>query len=179
LIGKPPQKGRSSPPPSPPPRARRVALLRCGDGKRRRGAAGARTEAVGGRHWISWSWPAPRAIMSSRGLVRLPVSSPSRRLLLHVRVCLSVSVSVAVDWIWSLSEGARTRRGKVLAFRSSKTRWERVGSRDVNGDPIPANPWGILLLGYGYETKIVPMGMDMGQNLYPLGKRVWVWEAII
>lgn len=44
--------------------------------------------------------------MSSRGLVRLPVSSPSRRLLLHVRVCSSVSVSVAVDWIWSPSEGA-------------------------------------------------------------------------
>jgi hypothetical protein len=32
---------------------------------------------------------------------------------------------------------------------------------------------------YGYGTKIVPMGMDMGQNLHPLGKRVWVWEAII
>jgi hypothetical protein len=46
--------------------------------------------------------------------------------------------------------------------------------RDVNGDPIPANPWGIPLLGYGYEKKIVPMGMDMGQNLYPFGKRVWV-----
>jgi hypothetical protein len=51
--------------------------------------------------------------------------------------------------------------------------------RDVNGDPIPDNPWGIPLLGYGYGTKIVPMGMDMGQNLHPLGKRVWVWEAII
>jgi hypothetical protein len=51
--------------------------------------------------------------------------------------------------------------------------------RDVNGDPIPDNPLGIPLLGYGYETKIVPMGMDMGQNLHPLGKRVWVWEAII
>jgi hypothetical protein len=47
--------------------------------------------------------------------------------------------------------------------------------RDVNGDPIPANPWGIPLLGYGYETKIVSMGMDMGQNIHPLGKRVWVW----
>jgi hypothetical protein len=55
----------------------------------------------------------------------------------------------------------------------------RFGARDVNGDPIPANPWGIHLLGYGYGTKIVPMGMDMGQNLHPLGKWVWVWEAII
>jgi hypothetical protein len=59
----------------------------------------------------------------------------------------------------------------------SQTRY--VISRDVNEDPIPANPWGIPLLGYGYGTKIVPMGMDMGQNLHPLGKRVWVWEAII
>jgi hypothetical protein len=52
-------------------------------------------------------------------------------------------------------------------------------ARDVNRDPIPDNPWGIPLLGYGYETKIDPMGMDMGQNLHPSGKRVWVWEAII
>jgi hypothetical protein len=57
--------------------------------------------------------------------------------------------------------------------------WASPGYRDVNGDPIPANPWEIPLLGYGYGTKIVPMGMDMGQNLHPLGKRVWVWEAII
>jgi hypothetical protein len=49
-----------------------------------------------------------------------------------------------------------------------------IKRRGVNGDPIPANPWGIPLLGYGYGTKIVPMGMDMGQNLHPLGKRVWV-----
>jgi hypothetical protein len=47
-----------------------------------------------------------------------------------------------------------------------------VAGRDVNGDPIPDNPWGIPLLGYGYGTKNVPMGMDMGQNLHPLGKRV-------
>jgi hypothetical protein len=45
--------------------------------------------------------------------------------------------------------------------------------RDVNGDPIPSNPLGSPLLGYGYGTKIVPMGMDTGQNLHPLGKRVW------
>jgi hypothetical protein len=35
-----------------------------------------------------------------------------------------------------------------------------VALRDVNRDPIPANPWEILLLGYEYGTKIVPMGMD-------------------
>jgi hypothetical protein len=53
-----------------------------------------------------------------------------------------------------------------------------VRSRDVNEDPISTNPWGIPLLGYGYETKIIPMGINMGQNLHPLDKRVWVWEAI-
>jgi hypothetical protein len=47
-----------------------------------------------------------------------------------------------------------------------------VEGRDVNGEPIPVNPWGIPLLGYGYGTKIVPMGMNMTQNLHPLGKRV-------
>jgi hypothetical protein len=45
--------------------------------------------------------------------------------------------------------------------------------RDVNGDPIPANSWGIPLLGYGYGTKIVHMGINMRQNLDPLGKRVF------
>jgi hypothetical protein len=54
-----------------------------------------------------------------------------------------------------------------------------VASRDVNGDPMPTNPWGIPLLGYGYGTKIVLKGMDMGQNLHTLGKRVRVCEAII
>jgi hypothetical protein len=32
----------------------------------------------------------------------------------------------------------------------------RLATRDVNGDPIPDNPWGIPLLWYGYWTKIVP-----------------------
>jgi hypothetical protein len=34
-------------------------------------------------------------------------------------------------------------------------------SRDVNGDPIPANPWGILLLELGYRIRIVSMGINM------------------
>jgi hypothetical protein len=53
------------------------------------------------------------------------------------------------------------RKGQVL-----------IAVRDVNGDPISTNPWGIPLLWYEYGKKIVPMGMDMGQNLHPLGKRV-------
>jgi hypothetical protein len=37
--------------------------------------------------------------------------------------------------------------------------------------PIPANLWGIPLLGYWYGTKNCPMSMNMGQNLHTLGKR--------
>jgi hypothetical protein len=44
---------------------------------------------------------------------------------------------------------------------------------------MPSNPSGIPLLGLGYETNIIPMGINMGQNPHPLGKRVWVWEANI
>jgi hypothetical protein len=54
----------------------------------------------------------------------------------------------------------------------SRGRW--VDARDVNGDPISVNPWGISLLGYGYMTKIILIGMNMGQNHYPLGKRIWI-----
>jgi hypothetical protein len=39
-----------------------------------------------------------------------------------------------------------------------------VYTRYVNGDPIPANPWGIPLLGYGYGTKFVPTGMALQES---------------
>jgi hypothetical protein len=71
------------------------------------------------------------------------------------------------------------RKTNIRLTRGHLARRSTHEPRDVNGDPIPDNPWGIPLLGYGYGTKIVPMGMDMGQNLHPLGKWVWVWEAII
>jgi hypothetical protein len=74
--------------------------------------------------------------------------------------------------------GARATR-RLRPRVASATSTTTAAVRDVNGDPIPANPWGIPLLGYVYGTKIVPMGTDMGQNLHPLGKWVWVWEAII
>jgi hypothetical protein len=43
--------------------------------------------------------------------------------------------------------------------------------RDVNKDQIPAHPWRILLLGLGYGTKIFPLGINIGQNPHPFGKR--------
>jgi hypothetical protein len=32
-------------------------------------------------------------------------------------------------------------------------------TRDGNGDPIPDSSWGILLLGDGYGTSLVPAGI--------------------
>jgi hypothetical protein len=62
----------------------------------------------------------------------------------------------------------------VIAYTYTEKVFATESIRDVNVDPIPVNPWGIPLLGYEYVTKIVPMDMDMGQNLHPLSKRVWV-----
>jgi hypothetical protein len=88
----------------------------------------------------------------------------------EARICLE---GIPRKWIRKVLYGSLPGRKPKLPKPPS------LPSRDVNGDPIPDNPWGIPLLGYGYGTKIIPMGMDMGQNLHPLGKRVWVWEAII
>jgi hypothetical protein len=94
--------------------------------------------------------------------------------LLHVKVALCFRPSPEHCPPSSLSRF----RSKCHEPRSLRYTVAAV-TRDVNGDPIPANPWGIPLLGYGYGTKFVPMGMHMGQILHPLGKRVWVWEEIV
>jgi hypothetical protein len=41
--------------------------------------------------------------------------------------------------------------------------------RDANGAPKPDYPWGIPLLGLGYELKLIPMGIDLGEILSPSG----------
>jgi hypothetical protein len=35
------------------------------------------------------------------------------------------------------------------------------------------------LLGLGYQTKSLPIGINMRQNIHPLGKQKWVWKEII
>jgi hypothetical protein len=70
-----------------------------------------------------------------------------------------------MDWWTGTTGGWKLRLGGWV---------QRVGSRDVNGDLIPSNPLEIPLLGLGYETKIVPMGINIGQNPHPLCKRAWV-----
>jgi hypothetical protein len=63
------------------------------------------------------------------------------------------------------------KRGvRVFLFHGYET---MMAGRDVNWNPIPINSCEIRLLGYGYVTKNVSMGMDMGQNLHHnLGVRV-------
>jgi hypothetical protein len=120
-----------------------------------------------GRYFL----PVPVPLASRRSG---PLSTPCRRVKLHQLTeqanCIELEQGSFAGWSSMESCGYAwlLPRGLVVDW-----------TRDVNWDPIPTNPWGISLLGYGYGTKIVPMGMDMGQNLHPLGKRVWVWEAII
>jgi hypothetical protein len=52
--------------------------------------------------------------------------------------------------------GEADKRGPRVA---SCVKSEHVAVRDGNGDPIPDSLRGIPLLGDGYETNLVPMGI--------------------
>jgi hypothetical protein len=45
-------------------------------------------------------------------------------------------------------------------------------TRDGNGYPKPETRWVFTLLGYGFGSIFIPMGLLMGINLYPAG--LWV-----
>jgi hypothetical protein len=45
----------------------------------------------------------------------------------------------------------------------------RTMVRDVNGAPKPDYPRGIPLLRLGYGLELIPMGIDLGEILSPLG----------
>jgi hypothetical protein len=47
-----------------------------------------------------------------------------------------------------------------------------VGLRDGNGYPKPETRWVFTLLGYGFGSIFIPMGLLMGINVYPTGS--WV-----
>jgi hypothetical protein len=47
-----------------------------------------------------------------------------------------------------------------------------VDPRDGNGYPKPETRWVFTLLGYGFGSILIPMGLLMGINLYPAG--LWV-----
>jgi hypothetical protein len=52
-----------------------------------------------------------------------------------------------------------------------------VGSRDGNGYPLPETWWVFALLGYGFGSIFVPMGLLMGSNGNPTGTWAWVCSS--
>jgi hypothetical protein len=44
-----------------------------------------------------------------------------------------------------------------------------VAIRCVNGNSIPINPWQIPILWLGYRKILIPIGIDLGLNLSPIG----------
>jgi hypothetical protein len=48
----------------------------------------------------------------------------------------------------------------------------KVRGRDGNGYPRPDTRWVFTLLGYVCGLNILPMGLLLGKNLHPMGKRV-------
>jgi hypothetical protein len=88
------------------------------------------------------------------------------------RICLYMIFYIYYIFIAFIIFCLRVVLCSLLTVSSILKTGLKAWSRDVNGDPIPANSWGIPLLGYGYKTKIVPMSMDIGQNLHPLGKQI-------
>jgi hypothetical protein len=53
---------------------------------------------------------------------------------------------------------------------------EGLGSvhRDGNGYPLPETRWVFALLGYGFGSISLPMGLLMGSNGNPTGMWAWV-----
>jgi hypothetical protein len=47
-----------------------------------------------------------------------------------------------------------------------------VAARDGNGYPRPDTRWVFTPLGYVCGLNILPVGMLLGKNLHPMGKRV-------
>jgi hypothetical protein len=45
-------------------------------------------------------------------------------------------------------------------------------ARDGNGYPRPDTRWVFTPLGYVYGLNILPVGLLLGKNLHPMGKRV-------
>jgi hypothetical protein len=59
-----------------------------------------------------------------------------------------------------------------LSTRHCKRVRDMIRRRDGNGYPKPETRWVFTLLGYGFGSIFIPMGLLMGINLYPAG--LWV-----
>jgi hypothetical protein len=51
------------------------------------------------------------------------------------------------------------------------------GGRDGNGYPLPETRWVFALLGYGFGSISLPMGLLMGSNRNPTGTWAWVCSS--
>jgi hypothetical protein len=75
------------------------------------------------------------------------------------------------------SIATRTERGlspikvSACAFHSNRSAHSPLG-RDGNGYPKPETRWIFTLLGYGFGSIFIPMGLLKGINLYLMG--LWV-----
>jgi hypothetical protein len=54
-----------------------------------------------------------------------------------------------------------------------------IRARDGNGYPLPETRWVFALLGYGFGSISLPMGLLMGSNGNPTGTWAWVCSSTI
>jgi hypothetical protein len=77
--------------------------------------------------------------------------------------------------------------GKACFFAECQSHYTRqrtytgahvlVLCRDGNGYPLPETRWIFALLGYGFESISLPMGLLMGLNGNPTGMWAWVCSS--
>jgi hypothetical protein len=56
--------------------------------------------------------------------------------------------------------------------------WTQTYVRDGNGYPQSNTGWVFTLLGYVYGLNVLHMGLLLGKNLHPMGKRVLERSAL-
>jgi hypothetical protein len=72
---------------------------------------------------------------------------------------------------------APARRPRMCAVRGWSAPQGLLLSRDGNGYPLPETRWVFALLGYGFESISLPMGLLMGSNENPTGTWAWVCSS--
>jgi hypothetical protein len=67
-----------------------------------------------------------------------------------------------------------SRKAEVLSARQG---WHGSMGRDGNGYPLPETRWVFALLGYGFGSISLPMGLLMGSIRNPTGTWAWVCSS--
>jgi hypothetical protein len=71
---------------------------------------------------------------------------------------------------WVVANEQSHNQPRVTSVRRLATLSD--GLRDGNGYPRPDTRWVFTLLGYVCGLNILPVGLLLGKNLHPMGKRV-------